>query len=79
MQHFSFRHMNEGTPTDYECLNTLEDEFVVALPERIIDALEDLDNSLAIYQNSRLKPSLQSATCAEYDGADIEMIVGALI
>ena len=71
--------MDESTPTDYELLSRLEDEFVTALPERILDALKNLDNSLAGYQISRLEHSLQSATRAERDGADIEMIVGALI
>ena len=79
MQRVSFRRMDEGTPTDYELLSRLEDEFVTALPERILDALKNLDNSLAGYQISRLEHSLQSATRAERDGADIEMIVGALI
>ena len=79
MQRVSFRRMDEGTCTDYELLSRLEDEFVTALPERILDAIKNLDNSLAGYQISRLEHSLQSATRAERDGADIEMIVGALI
>ena len=79
MQRVSFRRMDEGTPNDYELLSRLGDEFVTALPERILDALKNLDNSLAGYQISRLEHSLQSATRAERDGADIEMIVGALI
>jgi len=79
MQQVSFRRMDEGTPADYALLNRLEDEFVAALPERILAALKDLEHSLAGYQISRLEHSLQSATRAERDGADIEMIVGALI
>ena len=79
MQRVSFRRMDEGTPADYAFLSRLEDEFVTALPERILDALKNLDNSLAGYQISRLEHSLQSATRAERDGADIELIVGALI
>ena len=79
MQRVSFRRMDEGTPTDYELLSRLENEFIAALPERILAALKDLNNSLAGYQISRLEHSLQSATRAERDGADVEMIVGALI
>ena len=79
MQQVSFRRMDEGTPTDYELLSRLEDEFVVALPERVIAALKDLARSRTGYQISRLDHSLQSATRAERDGADIELIVGALI
>ena len=79
MQQVSFTRMDEGTPADYALLNTLEDKFVAALPERILAALKGLEQSLAGYQISRLEHSLQSATRAERDGADIEMIVGALI
>ena len=79
MQQVSFRHMDEGTPAYYALLNNLEDKFVKALPERILAALKELEQSLAGYQISRLEHSLQSATRAERDGADVEMIVGALI
>ena len=79
MQQVSFRRMDEGTTADYALLNRLENEFVAALPERILAALRELEQSLAGYQISRLEHSLQSATRAERDGADIEMIVGALI
>ena len=79
MQHVSFKRMDEGTSQDYAFLNALEDEFVVALPDRLLAALTDLEGSLAGYQISRLEHSLQSATRAEADRADIELIVGALI
>ena len=79
MQHVSFKRMDEGTSQDYAFLNALEDEFVVALPDRLLAALAGLEGSLAGYQISRLEHSLQSATRAEADRADIELIVGALI
>ena len=79
MQHVSFKRMDEGTSQDYAFLNALEDEFVVALPDRLLAALTGLKGSLAGYQISRLEHSLQSATRAEADRADIELIVGALI
>ena len=79
MQHVSFKRMDEGTSQDYAFLNALEDEFVVALPDRLLAALNSLEGSLAGYQISRLEHSLQSATRAEADRADIELIVGALI
>ena len=69
--------MDEGTPADYALLNRLEDEFVAALPDRILAALKDLEHSLAGYQISRLEHSLQSATRTELEGADVEMTVGA--
>ena len=79
MQRVSVRRIDEGTPIDYELLSRLKDEFISPLPEFICDALKNLDNSLASYQISRLEHSLQSATRAERDGADIEMVVGTLI
>ena len=79
MQHVSFKRMDEGTSQDYAFLNALEDEFVVALPDRLLAALTSLEGSLAGYQINRLEHSLQSATRAEADGADIELIVSALI
>ena len=79
MQQVSFRRMDEGNATDYRLLNRLEDDFVRDLPNRILTALQNLERSLAGYQVSRLEHSLQSATRAERDGGDIEMIVAALI
>ena len=79
MQRVSFKRMDEGTSQDYAFLNALEDEFVLALPDRLLAALNGLEGSLAGYQISRLEHSLQSATRAEADRADIELIVGALI
>ena len=79
MQRVSFIRMDEGTKENYAFLNALEDEFVVVLPDRLLAALNSLGGSLAGCKIKRLKHSLQSATRAEADGADIELIVGALI
>ena len=49
------------------------------MPDRLLTALGRLGDSLQGYQVSRLQHSLQSATRAEVDGADIEMIVAALV
>ena len=75
----SFLRMDEGTPADYALLNRLEDQFFVALPNRILAALTDLKHLLTGHQINRLEHSLPSATRAERDGAEIEIIVGALI
>lgn len=75
----SFTRMDEGTREDYALLDRFEREHVARLPERILAALEALDQSLEGYRVTRLEHSLQSATRAEDDGADIEMIVGALV
>ncbi len=79
MNKVSFTRMDEGTPEDYAFLGKLEHEYVTTLPDRLLGALEGLRNSLAGYKIDRLEHSLQSATRAEADGADIEMIVAALI
>lgn len=71
--------MEDGTEEDYKFLSEHEAEFCHALPDRIMDALENLRNSLSGYKIDRLEHSLQTATRAERDGADIDWIVSALI
>ena len=79
MDTVSFTRMDAGTVEDYALLGKLEHEFVARLPDRLLGALEGLRSSLAGYKIDRLEHSLQSATRAEEDGADIEMVVAALI
>ena len=78
-QTVSFIRMDEGTVEDYQLLHRLEQDYVSQLPDRILQALKGLDNSLSGYKITRLEHSLQSATRAEADGADDEMIIAALI
>jgi len=78
-QTVSFTRMEAGTKEDYALLDRLEKAYISALPQRILSALENLQNSLGGYQVTRLEHSLQTATRAEEDGADIELIVAALI
>jgi predicted HD phosphohydrolase len=75
----SFTEMKNGTKADYELLTKYEHEFVSGLPDRILQELKNLGESLDGYKVSRLEHSLQSATRAEKDGADEEMIVATLI
>lgn len=42
-------------------------------------SLRRLDDGLGGYRISRFEHSIQSATRAEADGADIDMVVGALL
>ena len=79
MKTVSFTKMSDGTREDYEFLARHEAVFAKALPNRIMSALEGLRNSLAGYKIDRLEHSLQSATRAERDGADIDWIVSALV
>ena len=75
----SFSEMKNGTKSDYDLLTKYEHEFVSGLPDRILQELKNLGESLDGYKISRLEHSLQSATRAEKDGADEEMIVATLI
>ena len=78
-QKVSFIRMDEGTKDDYALLHKLEKSYIESRPDRLMKALEGLDDTLAGYQVTRLEHSLQSATRAEADGADLEMVVAALI
>jgi len=75
----SFLRMEDGTREDYELLDRSEQDYVRALPDRVLAALCKLDQSLPGYRVSRLEHSLQAATRALKDGADDELIVAALI
>ncbi len=75
----AFTRMADGTRDEYQYLFGLEREYISELPQRLIQALRRLDDGLAGYQISRYQHSLQTATRAMRDGADIEMIVAALI
>lgn len=79
MEHVKFRQMKDGTREEYLFLEQLEDEFNKGLVDRIMQALRDLELGLSGYQVTRLEHSLQAAARAEADGADKDMIIGALL
>lgn len=79
MDTVAFRQMKDGTKADYDLLDGIERRYIAALPDRVLDALRALDDSLGGYQVSRLEHSLQTAARAEADGADEEMVFGALL
>ncbi len=79
MNPVAFTQMKDGTAEDYRLLQSLEHDYIRTLPDRLMTALEGLGDSLQGYQVSRLEHSLQSATRAEKDGADIDWIVAALL
>jgi predicted HD phosphohydrolase len=74
-----FTQMKDGTREDYELLETYEREYLRELPERILAALGGLKTGLGGYPVSRLEHSLQTATRAQRDGADDELVVAALV
>lgn len=71
--------MKDGTKEEYEFLDPFEREHADGTAERVIEALKSLDGSMGGYRITRLGHSLQSATRAERDGADIDWIVAALL
>jgi len=75
----SFTQMKHGTREDYALLDESERNFARDLPEQILGALRALDHSLEGYPVSRLGHILQTATRARNDGADEELVAGALI
>jgi predicted HD phosphohydrolase len=75
----SFRRMEDGTREDYELLDRVEREYAKGLPDHVLASLLKLDHTLAGYPVSRLEHSLQAATRARRDGADIELVVAALV
>ena len=79
MNTVSFTQMKDGSAEEYALLHRLEADYIRALPDRLLVALQRLGDSLQGYQVSRLEHSLQSATRAEDDGADADMIVAALL
>ena len=79
MSKVHFTEMKYGSKEDYELLSKFEKEYAEKLPDRILEALLNLGDSMDGYQVSRLEHSLQSATRAERDGADEEMIVATLL
>lgn len=79
MDHVKFTAMKDGDKDDYDFLTRHEIDHTKGTADRLLRALVDLDEGLSGYQISRLGHSLQSATRAERDGADIDWIVAALL
>jgi predicted HD phosphohydrolase len=74
-----FTQMKDGTREDYQLLEHYERYYLRELPDRILAALAQLETGLAGYPVSRLEHSLQTATRAQRDGADEELVAAALI
>ncbi len=79
-QTVSFSAMKYGTKEDYALLAELEKPHLAHTADRLIRELKSQEeDTLAGYKISRLGHSLQSATRAENDGADLDWIVAALL
>lgn len=79
MDQVKFIAMKDGDKEDYDFLGHHEAEYAKGTAERLLKAMESLDESLSGYQVTRLEHSLQAATRAMRDGADIDWVVSALL
>ena len=75
----SFTQMKDGTAEDYAFLTKHEVEYTKRTADKLLKALVDLDEGLSGYKVTRLGHSLQSATRAWRDGADIDWVVCTLL
>jgi predicted HD phosphohydrolase len=75
----NFTQMKDGTAEEYAFLTKHETEHAKGTADNLLKALVDLDEGLSGYKITRLGHSLQSATRAWRDGADIDWIVCALL
>lgn len=74
-----FTQMKDGDKEDYDFLTEHEVEYTKGTTDRLLEAMVELDKGLSGYKITRLGHSLQSATRAWKDGADIDWIVSALL
>jgi len=79
MDHVKFTAMKDGDKEDYAFLTDHEVEYTRGTAHRLLTALETLDEGLSGYKVTRLGHSLQSATRAWRDGADIDWLVATLL
>lgn len=79
METVNFTRMRDGTAEEYAFLETLEEAYAKALPQRIETQLQQLEHSFSGYRVSRLEHSLQSATRAHRDGRSVDYVVSALV
>lgn len=75
----SFTKMSDGTAEDFALLHEAGKPYVAGLPDRILAMLDSMRDAFPSYQITSLDHLLQTATRAERDGADEEVIVAALL
>ncbi|MDC0012562.1 peptidase [Octadecabacter sp.] len=79
MDRVNFTQMKDRTKEEYEFLTAHEVEYTKETADRLLHALEHLDEGLAGYQITRLGHSEQSATRAWRGGADIDWVVSTVL
>lgn len=78
-QAVGFYQMKHGTKEDYDLLAKTEENYLETYPDRLLQAVRDLESSFSGYQVTRKEHSLQSATRAYRDGKDEEYVVACLL
>ncbi|MBS9718349.1 HD domain-containing protein [Pseudohalocynthiibacter aestuariivivens] len=79
MDKVKFTQMKDGDKEDYDFLTEHEVEYTKGTADRLLKALVELDEGLSGYKITRLGHSVQSATRAWRDGADVGWVVSALL
>lgn len=79
MKSVNFTRMIDGTKDEYMFLDQLEQKYISSLPDRLLESLKRLENTLSGYRISRLDHSLQSATRAFRASENEQMIIAALL
>ena len=79
MDTVEFTRMDQGTQEEYQFLDRLYRTFSAELPDRVIAHLNLLKGDRLGYKIDRFQHSLQTATRAQRDGVDEEMVVAALL
>ena len=75
----NFTQMKDGTAEEYAFLTKNETKHAKGTADKLLQALVNLDEGLSGYKITRLGHSIQSATRAWRDGADIDWVVCALL
>jgi predicted HD phosphohydrolase len=78
MSTVSFVRMADGTAEDYALLRVYEEEHARGLPDRLLQALDAMRDSIEGYQVDRREHALQSATRASRAGETEEYVVATL-
>lgn len=79
MEKVAFTQMKDGTKEEYAFLTEHENDYAKDTAKRLMKAMVELDEGLSGYLVTRLGHSLQSATRAWRDGADIDWVVSTLL
>ena len=79
METVKFTEMRHGDREDYALLHAQEVAFAAGTAHRLLKAMAELDVSMSGYKITRLGHSLQAASRAWNDGADVDWVVCALL